>query len=81
MQHMSQALESDSAQPEQQQDKTLQQYSEYLLQHFVQRVSWLEVVPLFNLTRSSSCSWSDIPIKAKTITVTMTMPAMMPMSR
>lgn len=28
-----------------------------------------------------SCLWSDIPIKAKTITVTMTMPAMMPMSR
>lgn len=45
MQHMSQALVSDSAQPEQQQDKRLQQYSEYLVQHFVQRVSWLEVVP------------------------------------
>lgn len=53
MQHMSQALVSDSAQPEQQQDKTLQQYSEYLLQHFVQRVSWLEVVPAHTYTHTS----------------------------
>lgn len=52
MQHMSQALVSDSAQPEQQQDKRLQQYSEYLLQHFVQHVSWLEVIPAHTHTNT-----------------------------
>lgn len=55
MQHMSQALVSDSAQPEQQQDKRLQQYSEYLAQHFVQRVSWLEVVPAHTHKHTYQC--------------------------